>query len=121
MNYTFAEGLLSFTVNTRLYSMDVLYKCLYWYTRKYHFDVSIEGNEFAKVNFSLPQADDVAASEFYFRLHSELADFKLRDIVAKETKTIRELIIAKAFANYDDDQSPATDAGDPVGFNPATV
>lgn len=50
-----------------------------------------------------------------------MIDFKLRDIVSKETKTIRELIIAKAFAYYEEDQSPDTEISDPVGFNPENI
>ena len=49
----------------------------------------------------------------------DLIDFKLRDIVTKETQTIRELITAKAFAYFDLDDNPATEISDPVGFNPS--
>jgi His-Xaa-Ser system protein HxsD len=55
------------------------------------------------------------------KIKRDLNDFKLRDIVTKETKIIRELIIAKAFAYYDLENDPETEVSDPVGFNPKEI
>lgn len=40
------------------------------------------------------------------RLKRDLIDFNLRDIVAKETRTVRELLIAKAFSSFDTEEPP---------------
>ena len=55
------------------------------------------------------------------KIKQDLLDFKLRDIINKETRIIRELLIAKAFANYDDEEDPTTDISDPVGFSPKSI
>ena len=46
-------------------------------------------------------------------------DFEVRNIVTKETKNVRDLLIAKAFASTDEYESePPGEISDPVGFKP---
>ena len=116
-------GLL-FEVDASLYGEDVLFKCLYWYTGAY--DVVInrtsDGSAF-RVSLARKEnaGDSAPAEDLESRLRRDLVDFKTRDIVAKETRVIRELLIAKAFASFDDlDSTPPGSVSDPVGFDPSS-
>lgn len=55
------------------------------------------------------------------KVKRDLLDFKLRDIVTKETKVVRELLVAKAFAYYGLEDNPNSEVSDPVGFDPKDI
>ena len=102
-----------------LYSKDAIFKCLYWYGANYYTRVSLEG-DFYKI--SLVPKDENTFEEkkildILHKLENDLVDFNLRDIVAKETQNIRDLLVAKAFSNGEFDELPPGDISDPVGFN----
>lgn len=59
--------------------------------------------------------EDIAA-----RIRIDLLDFKTREIIIKETKDIRAMLIAKAFANDDAfDEDPSGTIRDSLGFDPS--
>lgn len=100
-----------------LYNEDVLYKCFYWYGGSFSVDIANHSERFFLV--TLKSASDTQDWKATIdRIKKDLIDFKLRDIVTKETKTVRELIIAKAFAYYGLNDDPTTEISDPVGFSP---
>lgn len=121
MENRITESGLELIVSTALYSEDVVFKCFYWYSGAYN--VAISPVSAARILVSLQPKDSAAwePDALLERIHKDLIDFKLRDIVTKETQTIRELIIAKAFAYADLAQNPLTEISDPVGFDPACV
>ena len=103
-----------------LYSKDSVFKCLYWYGDKFHTAVGFADIDTYKIIIR-PKADSNLNPEdfdFYLlKIERDLIDFNLRDIVTKETKNIRELLIAKAFSNGEFDEDPVGDISDPVGFD----
>lgn len=104
-----------------LYDIDVLYKCFYWYSSDYVVDINDYSTKCYLVKLNV---DDLnGADSLISRIKKDLIDFKLRDIVTKETKNIRELMIAKAFANYEAEveDGPNSEISDPVGFDPKNV
>lgn len=112
---------LVITVDKLIYNLDVLHKCFYWYGNS--FDVSIHdlNEQYYQIKLS-PQQEGIIMEETVSKIKRDLIDFKLRDTVTKETRTIRDLIVAKAFAYYDsDDSHPTTDLSDPVGFDPLSI
>ncbi|MEG0915399.1 MAG: His-Xaa-Ser system protein HxsD [Myroides sp.] len=120
INYN--EGILSFKLNATDYSESVIYKCMYWYLGAYNVAISKDVNDYM-VTISLKNAKKFDEEELIVRLKNDLIDFKLREIVNKETLTIRELITAKAFANYDFNMNEESlhDISDPVGFDPKDI
>jgi len=90
---------------------------LYWYTKdfqisidskdQYFFDIQIESNN---------DLTDQQLAAIERKLKQEFIDYNLRDIVKKETNTIRELIIAKAFSHGEYDEDPKGDLMDPLGI-----
>lgn len=111
---------LTICVAEAMYSMEVLHKCFYWYSSEYRVTISkISGNEIqiALKPQGLKELTDDDLENIITKISRDLIDFKLRDIVQQETKTIRELIVAKAFANYGTQTNPQSAVTDPVGFN----
>ena len=107
-------------IDKDIYSEDVLHKCFYWYTSTYNVPIDIHSErQFFVLLQSKHETENL--EHILEKIKCDLIDFKLRDIVTKETKTVRELIVAKAFAYYGLEENPLTEISDPVGFNPADI
>ena len=106
--------------DTSLYSKDSVFKCLYWYGDNYHANVSFADSNTYRISvkpISTIQLSHQELENLLLKLERDLVDFNLRDIVAKETQNVRDLLIAKAFSNGEFDELPPGDVSDPVGFN----
>lgn len=112
------ENGLCFILSNSIYCEDVLYKCFYWYGGEFDVNIATEGNNF---KITLLSKLDIGNGHdaLLKKIQQDLIDFKLRDIVSKETKNIRELLTAKAFAHFESGEFPSTEVSDPVGFNPS--
>lgn len=104
-------------LDKQVYSEEVLYKCFYWYGTDFNVEIlSHSKKSFLVILESKGTINDF--EDLTNKIKQDLVDFKLRNIVNRETKVIRELLIAKAFAYYDIEGEPSTDVSDPIGFNP---
>jgi His-Xaa-Ser system protein HxsD len=103
-------------VEKGIYNDDVLHKCFYWYSGDFNVDISNSSETLSLVQLQ-SKAETQDWSKIIEKIKRDLIDFKLRDIVTKETKSIRELIIAKAFAYYGLNDEPITEISDPVGID----
>lgn len=107
-----------------IYSKDSVFKCLYWYGDKYHTNISFADSNTFKISLK-PMSDNHItkenAEQLLQKLERDLIDFNLRDIVTKETKNIRDLLVAKAFSNGEFDELPPGELSDPVGFNVSDI
>lgn len=110
-------------IDEEIYNEDVIHKCFYWYSGSYTVNIDKLPGRIFRVSILIPieECQDEKITQLIHTITRDLIDFKLRDIVTKETKTIRELIVAKAFAYYDTDDEPDTSVTDPVGFNPELI
>lgn len=106
--------------DSKIYTNDGILKCLYWYGEKFHTNLSLTEDKFFKITLK-PISNIILSFEeleqFQQKLERDLVDFNLRDIVTKETKNIRDLLIAKAFSNGEFDEVPKGNVSDPVGFD----
>lgn len=122
MNYKINGHQCLLKIDMTIYSIETIHKCFYWYTGDFEVDISI--NHANQCNVTLLSKTETT-SDFIIlidRIKQNLIDFKLREIVRQETQTIRELIVAKAFANYEMDvELPKGEISDPVGFNPILI
>lgn len=122
MNYKIKGQQCSLNIDISIYSIEIIHKCFYWYTGDFEVDISTHDSNQCQVTL-VSKAE--TAPDFFIlidRIKQNLIDFKLREIVHKETKTVRELIIAKAFANYEIDvELSKGEVSDPVGFNPSLL
>jgi His-Xaa-Ser system protein HxsD len=114
------DGEIAVYCETSLYTKNSVFKCLYWYGDKFHTSVGFADENTYKITIR-PKSDISFESEdfelYLLKLQRDLVDFNLRDIVTNETKTIRELVIAKAFSNGEFDEDPVGEISDPVGFD----
>jgi His-Xaa-Ser system protein HxsD len=104
-------------VDKGIISKEALLKCLYWYNDRFEIEISEEEKTF-EVRL-VPQEEDghsqIVNDHFVAKLQRDLLDFELRQVVVRETQNVRDLIIAKAFAHFED-QKPEGEISDPVGF-----
>ena len=106
-------------VNSDLYSREVLFRVCYLFTdRCYLFLVQEEDSPVIQVRFTR-KSPDTDLNEMAGEFSNELINQKVRLEVAAETKTIRELIVAQAFAEADLLEGDAPEASyldDPKGI-----
>lgn len=86
------------TVDKRIYNDNVISKVVYWMSGDYKI-VRTALNEFTEKIDAIPNNPDTnAINQFENRFFQFLNDFKLRQIVADETRDIKTILYAKAFA-----------------------
>lgn len=96
-------------LDSSIYSRDAILKCLYWYSEKFETDIKkTNENSFKIVLKPLPSfhTSHENLETWLLKLKQDFVDFNLRDIVTKETKNIRDLLIAKAFSSFDTEEPP---------------
>ena len=115
-----SDGALSILVDTRIYSLEVLFRTCYVFTdRSYLFLEPSNDPEIINVRFSSKNADCVL-SETAAEFCNELVSQRVRLNIANETRPIRELIVAQAFAEadlIDRSDSEGSYIDDPRGIN----
>lgn len=114
------ETSIQIKIDSTLYSSEVVHKCFYWYGGKYSVEINTE-QDFFVITISDPKKEwDIEG--IVSKIKTDLIDFKTREIISSETKNIREMLIAKAFANNDEfDEQPFGNVNDPVGFEPSKI
>ncbi|HEX8148483.1 MAG TPA: His-Xaa-Ser system protein HxsD [Pyrinomonadaceae bacterium] len=114
-----ADDSLVVAVNSDLYSREALFRVCYLFTdRCYLFLVQEENAPVIEVRFTR-KSPDTDLSEMAGEFSNELINQKVRLDVAAETKAIRELIVAQAFAEADLLNGGDSEAGyldDPKGI-----
>lgn len=88
-------------IDKKIYSDSVISKAVYWMSGDYKIvreslDESTERLDFTAIN------KDVLDSSAEVKFNQLLNDFKLRQIVADETRDIKTILYAKAFAEDED-------------------
>lgn len=111
------DGEITVFLDSSIYNKDGIIKCLYWYSSKFNTDIKLIDDSIYKI-LIIPKSEfkGIKLEEIYEDLLQDFLDFNLRQIVNTETKSIRELLIAKAFSNGEFDEIPPGDISDPVGF-----
>jgi His-Xaa-Ser system protein HxsD len=109
------NGELLVIVDSDMYNIDVIHKCFYWYSSDFNVDIDkILNNKFQiKIIPKENQSSNEDLNKIVEKVKKDLIDFKLRDIITKETKTLRELLIAKAFMYYGLNENLIANASDP--------
>lgn len=110
--------------DSNMFSKEVIFKCLYWFGDKFHTNVE-QHNDIAYRLILRPlnsvSLKDEELDYYLQKLERDIIDFHLRDIVNKETKNVRDLLIAKAFSNGEFDENPPGDVSDLIGFDPSQI
>ncbi|GGC50080.1 hypothetical protein GCM10011386_47940 [Parapedobacter defluvii] len=104
-------------VNRELYGEKVIHKCLYWWAARLSVDFDKDDTSFV-ITLSDP-TESLNLKDVIASMKRDLIDFRTREIITDETKHIRAMLIAKAFANDDAfDENPPGGISDPTGFDP---
>ena len=115
----FSEKFINISVPSEIYNLEILQKCFYWYGSEFSVEIDKENNDHYKVKLEPKNGnlDNSQKKKLTVKIKNDIIDHKTRSIVLKETKNVRDLLIAKAFANTDEyDEEPPGDITDPVGF-----
>lgn len=84
-------------IDRNIYSDSCISKTIYWYSDNFSFNRHVIGN-YELIDIFCKSKDVFDENDFIDKLN----DFKLRCIIEEETKDIRTILYAKAFAEYDD-------------------
>jgi His-Xaa-Ser system protein HxsD len=109
---------LEVVVETAQYSEVTLHKCFYWYTRDYRVTIQPALAGQLRVQLVPKEGGILDMPALQSQVHNDLLDFRLRELIAEETRPVRELLLAKAFAHYAPPQPLTAVISDPVGFHP---
>ena len=85
------------------------------------FDFKVNSSENLEIQINSISVGDqnILTKDLIREIKSDLIDFELRQIIYQETKVIKELLIAKAFAPTDKyENEPPGEVSDPVGYKP---
>jgi His-Xaa-Ser system protein HxsD len=117
------DGEIAVYVDASLFSAEVAMKTIYWFGDKFHTSVYTEGGLHCIT--LRPTAQGTVKDEdldgYLQKLHRDLIDFSLRETINRETRNIRDLLVAKAFSNGEFDEAPPGVVSDPVGFDPTAA
>jgi His-Xaa-Ser system protein HxsD len=118
MKARFVRRTAHFVIDTRLYSIEVIQKCFYWYTSDFSINFDFLEDGLVEARLVLISGEDIDEISLNAKVSKDLNDHMLRAIVSKETGTIRELLVAKAFANFEEEEPTFSmeDVSDPIGF-----
>lgn len=92
---------MTIEIDRRIYSDSVISKAIYWLSGDYIIVRQLIDDNTELLTVSI---DDSSISEesLKIRLMQTLNDFKLRQIIADETRDIKTILYAKAFAEDED-------------------
>lgn len=113
------DGGLCISVDTDLYSVDALFRVCYVFTERCYIFLKPQiGSSVVDVRLTSKRSDcDLTSLSGDFA--NELINQRVRRDIASETKAVRELIVAQAFAEADllnREFSEASYADDPKGI-----
>lgn len=98
------RGEIEICVDTSIYDDSVIDKVLYWWASNYVITrQNKSGSTVQIILFSAPAPISVENfNQIQQKLSADFIDYKNRAIVATETRDLRNILYAKAFANSDD-------------------
>jgi len=86
-------------IDSCIYAIEVVAKVAYWLSRDFTIMQSIEGNIWT---LSLESHGVVNWDDVKRRLSQLLTDYQMREVIAAETKDIKNILYIKAFANVEE-------------------
>ena len=94
-----------FLVDKKIFSDEVLSKVLYWFSTDFIISRNSISDSVEKITLHLIKSDGIIDKDsLQLQLSQNFTDYKLREIIQKETKDIRNILYIKAFANYNGDE-----------------
>lgn len=93
---------MTVTIDSRIYSDSVISKAVYWMSGDFVIARHMVNDHTENIEI-VPNSSNIIVDSEVERLFTQsLNDFKLREIVADETRDIKTILYAKAFAEDED-------------------
>lgn len=92
---------MTIEIDRRIYNDSVISKAIYWLSGDYLIVRSLLNDITESISITA-KTDSISEQELEVKLLQTLNDFKLRQIVADETRDIKTILYAKAFAEDED-------------------
>ena len=86
-------------IDLDIYSKEVIAKVMYWFSRDYTVMQSLDGKV---LTLTIESHNTVVWDEVKDHLSQLLTDYLMREVIAAETKDIKNILYIKAFANVDE-------------------
>lgn len=86
-------------IDSGIYSKEVVVKVLYWLSRDFTVMESKDGKDLV---LSLESQNAAVWDDVKKRLSQLLTDYQMREVIAAETKDIRNILFIKAFSNVEE-------------------
>ena len=90
---------MEINVDRRIYNDSVISKVIYWLSKDHVISRSLIDENTEKISILKKNNLREEEENLNEKFQTLLNDFKLRDIIAKETKDIKTILYAKAFAD----------------------
>lgn len=92
---------MTIEIDRRIYNDSVISKAIYWLSGDYLIVRSLLNDNTESISITY-KTESISEQELKVILLQTLNDFKLRQIVADETRNIKTILYAKAFAEDED-------------------
>jgi His-Xaa-Ser system protein HxsD len=92
-------------IDESVFPLEVVLKATYWLSGRYSVDIRRDAERgllLVEVTNSERSLTPAEQQDVQARLRRDLIDFRTRLIIDQETRTLRELLVAKAFAHGDE-------------------
>jgi His-Xaa-Ser system protein HxsD len=107
-------GGVTLSIDQNIYSQKAVMRASHWHTGELWISISRSDADHLAVSIK-PKNDSVDIDRAIAEFQNSLLDAQLRVEIADETATVRDLIVAKAFAEGDIlEDAPVNDWKDPV-------
>lgn len=100
---------MTLTIDRKIYDDVAISKTIYWLSSEFTFQRQLEGDT-ERITITPKPGVNKSQQDIEVEFIDKLNDYKLRGIIANETKDIRTILYAKAFA--DDDNLSEDDLGE---------
>ena len=120
MNYKIDGDKITFAVNCNLYNRDTILKVVYQFIDHYYvyLDYSREQPEYMQVELSPKKEFQAKTEEAAGEFLNELLNQNLREVIEKKTKSVRELVLARAlYTSYLDVGEESLEEADEENYN----
>ena len=93
---------MKISVDRRIYSDEAISKTIYHLADRFSIGRNLASENTEVLDVTLQKGIDISEADVRSTIFDTLNDYKLRDIIEKETHDIRVILYAKAFGEFDD-------------------
>lgn len=87
-----------FSIDTNLFDINVIYKTAYWFTEKFYIFFKKQEDLIIVEARAKDEFKEIKLEQIAGEFSNSLLDFKLREKIFIETRSIRDSLVAKAFS-----------------------